>query len=178
MSEQANLTLNKPEEYGATRKWPFHISCGGAVYRQDEGRREYALLCRLPRHDEQNETWHLPKGTLHHDETLEQCARREIGEESGRNVSIGAYLGSLHGRWTMPSGKRMDKATHFFLCRDVDATPEGMDAEHDRLEWFPPDVALEKLETEPKGEGEIIRRAEQWLMQFVPTIAPNAATDV
>ena len=166
MSEQAKT--GKPQEYGATRKWPFHISCGGAVYRQTANGREYALLCRLPRNGETGETWHLPKGTLHHAETLEHCALREIGEESGRQVGIGAYLGSLHGRWTMPSGKRMDKTTHFFLCLDIAATPEGMDDEHDRLDWFDAQTAQQKLDTEPKGEAEIIRRAEQCLEQLAP----------
>jgi 8-oxo-dGTP diphosphatase len=151
-------------EYRATRDWPYHISCGGAVYRQEGDRVLYALLFRKPRRGVSYETWHLPKGTLHREETLEACALREIREESGLDIEIEDYLGSLHGSWMDHArGRFVDKTTHYFLCRHLGASAAPMDNEHDRLDWCTADEAVRKLGLVPKREAEIIRRAETLL---------------
>ena len=67
-------------EYRHTETWPYHISAGGVIYRHQQGRLEVVVLYRN-RPDGRH--YHLPKGTLHHDETLEDDARREVLEESG-----------------------------------------------------------------------------------------------
>lgn len=151
-------------EYKSTREWPYHISCGGAVYREREGKAEYALLFRKPRRGSAYDTWNLPKGTLHSDETLETCALREIREESGLEVAIEGYLGSLHGSWMdHVRGRFIDKTTHYFLCRYVADAADPMDDEHDRVDWASADEAIDKLGLAPKREAEIIRRAETLL---------------
>src|SRR5438046_461303 len=158
-------------EYRSTREWPFHISCGGAVYRREGNHVLYAVLSRRPgRRGVEHETWHLPKGTLRSDETLEACALREVREESGLEAAVEAYLGSLHGRWMdTRRGRLIDKTTHYFLCRCDGAEPTPMDDEHDRLDWLPAEEAIRKLDLEPKQEAEIIRRAEAWLARSAPT---------
>jgi 8-oxo-dGTP pyrophosphatase MutT (NUDIX family) len=154
------------EKYSATRDWPYHVSCGGAVYREVNGIRRYVLLYRAPRDENGRETWHLPKGTLQRDETLEQCALREIREESGVEAVVEGYLGSIHNCWTDVRGRFIDKTTHYFLCRCAGEAPAGMDDEHDRVDWGLAEEAIEKLNTEPKQEAEIIRRAERFRQVF------------
>jgi len=121
-------------EFKATRTWPFQVAGGGAIYRPTVGGREYLLLHRAPRDPGLGETWHLPKGTLHRGETLEQCAARESAEETGRNVELEGYLGALQSRWTDERGRLIDKTVHYFLCRDAGAASGDMDAEHDRVD--------------------------------------------
>lgn len=151
-------------EYRSTREWPFHISCGGVVYRLREGQPEFVVLYRSARRREGRETWHLPKGTLHSHETLEQCALREIREESGLEVEVEGYLGTLHGAWNDgATGRHIDKTTHYFLCRYLADHPDGMDREHDRVDWLPAAEAIRKLDLVPKREAEAIRRAERFL---------------
>jgi len=157
--------------YRATKKWPFHISCGGPVYRETDGRREYLLLFRSPRPGLEQESWHLAKGTLNPDETLEACALREIREESGVEAGVEGYLGTLHGRWTDTTGKLFDKTVHYFLCRYLRDGDAPMDDEHDRVDWLPVEEALERLSRGPKREAEILLRAEQLLALRQPPAA-------
>jgi 8-oxo-dGTP pyrophosphatase MutT (NUDIX family) len=151
-------------EYRTTNQWPFHISCGGAVYRRGEHGVEFLLLYRKPWHRDPFDSWHLPKGTLGRHETLEQCAAREVTEETGVLVEIEAYRGSLHGQWFDAKKKRpVDKTTHYFLCRYVDDSPNPMDDEHDSAEWADAETAIRQLQSMPKREGQIISRAVEWL---------------
>lgn len=147
-------------EYRATRDWPFHVSCGGVIFRKEDGKTFYALLFRGDRFGQDSNTWHLPKGTLYSEETLEQCARREIKEETGLEVEIVAYLGSLHNVWySKDENKNIDKITHYFLCRYLSGDSLSMDKEHDEVKWLEADQAMEKLALMPKNEDEIIERA-------------------
>jgi ADP-ribose pyrophosphatase YjhB (NUDIX family) len=160
-----------PTQYGRTKDWPFHISSGGAVYKEIEGSRRYAVLYRKPgSHDknsrqgyENNESWNLPKGTLHHNETLEECTLREIKEESGLEAHILVYLGGFQAAWTSHNGMDIDKVTHYFLCRWTDGDGSKMDSEHDELQWYSAEEAIQKLSQLPKREDEIIRRAENFI---------------
>lgn len=155
-------------EFKATRKWPFHVSCGGAVYREQKGAREYALLYRLPWRMGNQESWHLPKGTLNSGETLEACALREIREETGLETVLEGYLGTRHGRWVDRNGRLIDKTNHYFLARWTGGLAP-MDDEHDRLDWMEAAEAMEKLDRVLKGEAEILRRAELFLGVFGPS---------
>jgi 8-oxo-dGTP pyrophosphatase MutT (NUDIX family) len=151
-------------EYRATAEWPYCISCGGVVFRDHEGERQYALLYRHEQPGLWDSAWHLPKGTLHHNETIESCALREIEEESGLKGEILVYLGSLKHDWYSERSKYdIDKAVHYFLVRYGSGDGSAMDDEHDVLEWFNAPMAMEKLNSVPKKqEAQIIQRAEQY----------------
>ncbi len=151
-------------EYRSTPAWPYHISCGGVVYREGPAGREFALLVRHGgKRGSSADSWHLPKGTLSREETLEQAAGREIREESGLDVEVGAYLGAIHSRFTHPRRKHfIEKTTHYFLCQWTGGTA-AMDDEHDAVEWKSAPEALALLAQVPKQEGTMLERAAQWL---------------
>lgn len=132
------------------------------MYRNHGKKREYAILYRKSKSN-RVESWHLPKGTLHTNETLEQCARREIREESGFNVKIICYLGALHRLWESKPKWPIDKTMHFFLALYQSGNASDMDHEHDEVVWLPAKTAIECLSKGPKDEAEIIRRAEIYL---------------
>jgi 8-oxo-dGTP pyrophosphatase MutT (NUDIX family) len=65
-------------------------AAGGVVWREEGGERLVALVHR-PRHDD----WSLPKGKLDDDEDEETAALREVEEETGARVELGADLGTV-----------------------------------------------------------------------------------
>ncbi|MBI4100918.1 NUDIX domain-containing protein [Candidatus Microgenomates bacterium] len=154
-------------KFGARKNWPHHVSAGGTVYQKSSGQVQYTLLYRGKRWYAE-ESWHLPKGTLEDNETLEQCALREVKEESGLQSRLIGYLGSLC--WTRTksksTGRPVDKTVHYFLFEHVSGDGSKMDNEHDRLEWYTSESAQERLAKGPKGEDEIIRRADRFLQRF------------
>lgn len=154
----------KGSAYRATRRWPYQVACGGVVYRNGAAGREYALLVREGSRRGGRDSWHLPKGTLRRDETLEGCALRETREECGLEAAIEGYLGTLHARFLHPvHGRICDRTTHYFLMRCAGETGV-MDEEHDRLEWASLEQAVLRLsDHNPKGEAAILERAEAFL---------------
>src|SRR5258708_30577107 len=83
------------------------VSAGGVVWRRlPEGRLEVVLCGR-----HSDAVWGLPKGTPDKGETLEQTALREVREETGLLVEIGARLGTIE-YWFSASGRRYHKHVH------------------------------------------------------------------
>lgn len=150
-------------EYRHTETWPYHISAGGAIYRHQQGRLEVVVLYRN-RPDGRH--YHLPKGTLHHGETLEDDARREVLEESGIRAEIKGYLGAFTDDF-MKDGVHLNKTTHYFAMIPLENTGKH-DAEHDGVEWLEFDKARKLLESsEPmKKEYIILDRLRDFLDKF------------
>ena len=58
--------------------------------------------------------WDLPKGKLDEGETLEECAVREVEEETGlRNIGLGKLVGVTHHHYT-EHGQAIDKESHWY----------------------------------------------------------------
>lgn len=147
------------KEYRATKESPYHITSGGVVYMVD-GNYEIKILLLYRVLSNGRKSYHLPKGTLHHNETLEKCAARETEEESGSLVHVGNYLGSVNSVFIHPqSGLETDKVSHYFALRHT-ATVRPHDNEHDGREWLSLEKAKNCLfDTEPlKREYEIVDR--------------------
>ena len=115
-------------------------------------------------------SYHLPKGTLEHDETLEQCALREVLEESGAECETIAYVGAITSDLLSRNTKySINYTRHFFLMR-CEELHEAHDTEHDRVEWLPVDKAIEELSKLPKGEETIIQNALAYIKAVNPSL--------
>ncbi len=103
-------------------------AAGGILLRAARRRRvEVAVIHRPGRED-----WSLPKGKLAPGEALEECARREVLEETGYRCVLGEFFGTIEyadrrGRpkvvsyWLMEpaGGERFDRPT-VVACDEVD----------------------------------------------------------
>ena len=156
-------------EYRATADWPHWISAGGVVFRRGENGAVETLV--LYRNEDDGKHYHLPKGTLRHDESLESCASRETEEESGARGEIVGYLGARLGDYIHPKRNlHIIKTTHYFAVEFQEFSREH-DNEHDGIEWLSIDDARTKLEqTEPnKREFLVIDQLKEFL-QLAPSV--------
>ena len=115
------------------------VSAGGVPFRRGANGVEVALVGRL-----EPERWALPKGTPHRGESLEQVAVREVSEETGLHVRLIRPLLDID-YWFVVRGVRHAKTVHFYLMEVVGGDTSLHDAEYDVVEWFPLDVAADRL---------------------------------
>lgn len=88
--------------------------------------------------------WDLPKGKLDEGETLEECAIREVEEETGlKNIELGELIDvTLH--YYTENGKPIEKETHWFAMKvsgEQELTPQ-VEEDITELRW----VAENELE--------------------------------
>jgi ADP-ribose pyrophosphatase YjhB (NUDIX family) len=67
------------------------VPCVGAVVRDDAGRLLLVRRARLPAAGR----WSLPGGRVEVGETAEQALAREVREETGLEVTVGRFIGSV-----------------------------------------------------------------------------------
>ena len=116
-------------------------SAGGVVHRLENKNTEIVLCGRI-----NPLTWSLPKGTPTLDETLEETAIREVGEETGLIVSIESRIGSIKYQFLDHLGiYQYHKTVHFYIMRSKGGSLDNHDNEFDRVEWFSKESALEAL---------------------------------
>lgn len=77
----------------------------GAVVQDDRGRILLVLRARAP----EAGRWTIPGGHLEPGETLEECARREVLEETGLDIAVGRELGVVD----IPNGDEVIEAHDF-----------------------------------------------------------------
>jgi len=144
----------KNNEYRHGVEWPYHISCGGIVYRKTGTNTEIILLSRS---EADGDHYHLPKGTLIHNETIEACALREVEEESGAKGNIAEYLGAISHDYVSPKNKLgVSKTIHYFAIQ-LSEDSDSHDNEHDKKHWLSLSDARNLLfETEPRKEEYLI----------------------
>jgi len=110
------------------------LAAGGIVLRQ--AATPLVAVVRLRKRNE----WVLPKGKLDHGETPRAAAEREVNEETGHDVAVHEFLGTL-----VYDSRGGSKVVHFWrmeagrdpvrkLMRDVKA-----------VEWLPLDDAVDRL---------------------------------
>lgn len=87
---------------------PEKIVAGGGIVENEEKK----ILFQLRRGK-----WDLPKGKLDEGETIEECAVREVEEETGlTNIELGELVGVTHHFYT-ENAVEIEKETHWFAMK-------------------------------------------------------------
>ncbi|HEX2701372.1 MAG TPA: NUDIX hydrolase [Acidimicrobiales bacterium] len=114
-------------------------AAGGVVWRRrgdGAGRATEILLVHRPKYDD----WSLPKGKAEPGETDEDCALREVEEETGLRCALGEHLGDVAYR------DRFDRPK---VARYWAMVPESgafePNSEVDEVRWLALDDAMELL---------------------------------
>ena len=108
-------------------------SAGGIVVRYEAGRPQLVVGSR--RRERDGRTWTLPKGTPQHDETREETALREVGEETGLEVRITGRLDQIEYSFVQ-SGTRIHKTVYYFLMEPVGGDLDRHDHEFEQVRWI------------------------------------------
>jgi 8-oxo-dGTP pyrophosphatase MutT (NUDIX family) len=108
--------------------------------------------------------WALPKGTPQSGETIEQVAVREAQEETGLQVQLVAYIGSI--TYSFVRGRvRYQKQVRHFLLKAIGGDVALHDHEYDRVEWFSLPEACRHLTYQ--NEVNILYQAEEMLQRWL-----------
>lgn len=110
------------------------LAAGGIVLRQEE-----TPLIAVVRLRKRNE-WVLPKGKLDDGETPRAAAEREVLEETGHDVSVQEFLGTL----VYESGGRSKVVHYWRMEANGDQAYELMD-DVKAVDWLPLEAAIERL---------------------------------
>jgi 8-oxo-dGTP diphosphatase len=125
------------------------VPCVGAVVRDDAGR---LLLIRRGQEPSRG-LWSLPGGRVEPGETLEAAVVREVREETGLDVRVGAPVGSV----LIPAGAVVYDVTDFACTPTDPALPPVAGDDADDVAWV--DVtALDGLACTPR----LVETLREW----------------
>jgi 8-oxo-dGTP diphosphatase len=110
------------------------MAAGGIVLRREQP--PLVAVVRLRKRDE----WVLPKGKLDDGETPRDAAKREVLEETGHNVTVHEFLGTL----VVDTGTR-SKVVHYWRMEAGDAAARPLMDDVRAVDWLPLDDAVERL---------------------------------
>jgi len=103
------------------------LAAGGLVWRQGAHNAHEVVVVHRPRYDD----WTLPKGKLDPGETLEECALREVAEETGLRCRLGALVGDV----TYVDHKDRTKLVRYWEMTVESGAPTPND-EADEVRWL------------------------------------------
>ncbi len=108
--------------------------------------------------------WALPKGTPQPGETVEQVAMREAQEETGLQVQLIGYIGSISYSFVREQ-VRYHKQVRHFLLEAVGGDTMLHDHEYDLVQWFSIYEASRYLTYQ--NEVQILYQAEEMLQRWL-----------
>jgi 8-oxo-dGTP pyrophosphatase MutT (NUDIX family) len=141
-----------PEPSRATSTEPTEFSAGGVVLR--DGR--VAVIVPVRRDARGNKVLALPKGHPDGNESPEQAATREVGEETGVRAELIDKLGDVRYCYER-NNRRIAKRVEFFLFEYRSGDVADHDHEIEDARWMPLEQARANLTYD--GEREMIDRA-------------------
>ncbi len=104
---------------------PVEIVAAGGIVENEEGK----ILLQFRRGK-----WDLPKGKLDEGETIEECALREVEEETGLNsIELGGLAGITNHQYT-EKGENINKQTYWFAMKVSGSQKLTPQTEEDILE--------------------------------------------
>jgi len=118
------------------------IRSAGAVVLRGQGIRRSVALVHRPAYND----WSLPKGKLEKREPAYAAAVREVEEETGVRVRLGAPLSDISYRVI-----KGPKVVHFWVGYAVSETARRPDHEIDEVEWVPIAQARDRLTYADEG---------------------------
>lgn len=111
------------------------LAAGAVLWRTDDNGNAQVAVIHRPRYDD----WSLAKGKVDPDESLTACCVREIAEETGYQVRLGALLGSVN----YPVQNRTKVV--FYWNAEVTGGKFQKNDEVNKLRWLSVDDAHDKL---------------------------------
>ena len=107
------------------------VCVGAAIFWRDA----LLLLRRIPSYRGRRE---LPGGSVEEGETLEEAVRREVSEETGLSVTVGAPFHASMFRAEGPAGAHVTVVAIEFVCATRRHGPIRLSpSEHDEYAWVP-----------------------------------------
>src|ERR1700760_1871961 len=113
---------------------PPVLAAGGIVLRGEKNPR--IAVVRLRKRNE----WVLPKGKLDDGETPRAAAEREVLEETGHDVSVHEFLGTL-----VYESSGGFKVVHYWRMQAAGAQTHELMHDIREVDWLPLDAAVERL---------------------------------
>jgi len=110
------------------------LAAGGIVLRQ--AATPLVAIVRLRKRNE----WVLPKGKLDRGETPRDAAEREVNEETGHDVAVHEFLGTL-----VYESRGGSKVVHFWRMEAGAEPVRKLMRDVKEVEWLPLDDAIERL---------------------------------
>ena len=141
-------------------------AAGGAVLRAAPDRRGEVLLVHRPGHRD----WTLPKGKIERGESDEECALREVAEETGFECLLGPELGETRYR----ERRGREKSVRYWIMTVRDGTFQP-NSEVDEVRWVPLSSAARELSY--PGDRAILDAIEPTLRSLVLLVRHGRAGD-
>lgn len=106
--------------------------------------------------------WDLPKGKLDKGETLEQCAVREVKEETGlKNVQLKKFILTTFHTYN-EFGRHILKESHWYRMKAASSQPLKPQTEEDiqQIAWVKPAALSEKLKNSFPSINDVIENTK------------------
>jgi len=123
------------------------LAAGGILVR--EAPRPLIAVVRLRK----EKAWVLPKGKLKPGENALAAAKREVQEETGHDVTVHEFLGSMSH-----AANRRHKVVQFWRMTPVGGPAHALTSDVKAVKWLPLEQAIRKITSLPAQREHLIHR--------------------